>query len=181
MFAATLPTSTTVPGCTVPSGNSTSIVAPKANVSSPIGAVVVTCRDGAVSDSTTLSPSRTVPSVTSAVPIERPAGTTLNEPAGTTNAAGSTVTPSDASHAAVAVAVAESKWSSTTIVESALKPSVFNACSKSFTSTPSDTPSERSLASTGVAVASPWMAITGKPLLQKSAVPVATLVPAGDW
>ena len=35
-----------------------------ANVSSPIGAVVVTSRDGAVSDMTTLSPGNTVPSAT---------------------------------------------------------------------------------------------------------------------
>ena len=84
VLVAALPTSTTVPGCTVPSGNSTSIVAPSAYVSSPIGAVVVTCREGAVNDSTTMSPSSTVPSASSAVPIDRPAGTTAKEPAGTT-------------------------------------------------------------------------------------------------
>src|SRR4029078_9567813 len=82
VLVATLPTSTTVPGCTVPSGNSTSVLAPSANVSSPTGALVVARREGAVNDWTTLSPARTVPSGTRAAPTDRPDGTTTKAPAG---------------------------------------------------------------------------------------------------
>ncbi len=153
------------------------MLAPSANVASPIGAVVVTCLAGAVNDITTLSPASTVPSGTIAVPIDSPAGTTTNDPAGTTRVAGSLSTPSDANHAAVAVAVAASKWSSTVIVESALNPAAFSACSNSLTSAPSATPSLSARDSTGVAVASPSMAITGRPLLQNRTVPVATAPP----
>src|SRR4029079_3675194 len=82
VLVATLPTSTTVPGCTVPSGNSTSILAPSANVASPTGGVVVTCREGAVNDWTTLSPARTVPSGTRAAPTDRPDGPAKKAPGG---------------------------------------------------------------------------------------------------
>ena len=105
LFVATLPTSTTVPGCTDPSGNSTSMVAPSLNVASPIGAVVVTRRDGAVNDITTLSPASTVPSGTNAGADRQAGRDDENEPAGMTRLAGSAVTPSEANHAAAAVAV----------------------------------------------------------------------------
>ncbi len=112
------------------------------------------------------------------MPIDKPAGTTTNVPAGITRLAGSAVTPSDANQADAAVAVAASKWSSTVMVESAVKPPALSACSNSFTSMPSATPTDSALDSTGVAAASPSTAITGRPSLQNRTVPVATLPPA---
>jgi len=179
-LTATVPTSITVPVETVPSGNSTSMVAPSANVSSPIGAEVVTSRAAVVSSSTMASPAGTVPSAIKEVPVNNPPGTTTKLPAGTVMSAASAVTPNDAHQRCTAAAVASSNSSSMTTVPSGSKPPATSIASSNLTSTPLSASVVRSRVSAGVVEASPSIATTGWPLCQKSTVPVVTGEPAAE-